>query len=98
MLSKENISPVAREIYPDINKHIREYYSFEFFGLKNKYSEYSFKKAILTNLKDFILEFGKDFLFIVEEYRLQVGDFKPEYMGKMDFYLGALDKNVKKSS
>ncbi|NCU32047.1 MAG: DUF1016 family protein [Candidatus Moranbacteria bacterium] len=122
MLSRENISPVAREIYPSINEHIRDYYSFEFLGLKDIYSEYSFKKAILTNLKEFILEFGKDFLFIEEEYRLQVGnkdysidllfyhrelnclvalelkvgDFKPEYMGKMDFYLGALDNNVKK--
>lgn len=122
MLSKENISPVAREIYPSINEHIRDYYSFEFLGLKDNYSEYSFKKAILTNLKEFILEFGKDFLFIEEEYRLQignkdysidllfyhrelnclvalelkVGEFKPEYMGKMDFYLGALDNNVKK--
>jgi len=122
MLSKENISPIAREIYPTINKHIRDYYSFEFLGLKDNYSEYNFKKAILTNLKDFILEFGKDFLFVEEEYRLQVGnkdysidllfyhrelnclvalelkvgEFKPEYMGKMDFYLGALDSNVKK--
>jgi len=122
MLSKENISPVAREIYPSINEHIRDYYSFEFLGLKDNYSEYSFKKAILTNLKEFILEFGKDFLFVEEEYRLQignkdysidllfyhrelnclvalelkVGEFKPEYMGKMDFYLGALDNNVKK--
>lgn len=123
MLSKENISPVAREIYPNINEHIRDYYSFEFLRLKDNYSEYSFKNAILSNLKDFILEFGKDFLFIEEEYKLQVGskdysidllfyhrelnclvalelkvgEFKPEYMGKMDFYLGALDKNVKKA-
>lgn len=122
MLSKENISLVAREIYPNINEHIRDYYSFEFLGLKENYSEYNFKKAILTNLKEFILEFGKDFLFIEEEYKLQVGtkdylidllfyhrelnclvvvelkvgEFKPEYMGKMDFYLGALDKYVKK--
>lgn len=28
---------------------------------------------------------------------LKVGEFKPEYMGKMDFYLGALDKYIKKS-
>lgn len=122
MLSKENISPVAREMYPGINEHIRDYYSFEFLGLKENYSENKLKNAILTNLKDFILEFGKDFLFINEEYRLQVGvkdyfidllfyhrelnclvalelkigEFKPEYMGKMDFYLGALDKNIKK--
>jgi len=123
MLSKENISPVAREIYSNIDKHIRDYYSLEFLGLKDSYSEYNLKKAILTNLKDFILEFGRDFLFVEEEYKLQVGnkdysidllfyhrelnclvafelkvgEFKPEYMGKMDFYLGALDKNVKKN-
>ncbi len=74
MLSKENISPVAREIYSNINEHIRDYDSFEFLGLKDNYSEYSFKKAILTNLRDYILEFGKDFLLIEEEYRLQVGN------------------------
>ena len=70
----------------------------------------------------YMLEFGRDFLFIDEEYHVQVGnndyyvdllfyhrelqclvaidlkidDFKPEYMGKMDFYLEALDRDVKK--
>lgn len=122
MLSKESVSPVAREIYPAINEYVRDYYSFEFLKLKDNYSEHSFRKAILQNLKEFILEFGKDFLFIEEEFRLQVGsrdysidllfyhrglnclvalelkvgEFKPEYMGKMDFYLGSLDKQVKK--
>ncbi len=122
MLSKQNLSPVSRDLYPDINQHIRDYYSLEFLGLKEKYSEFDLKKSIIQNLKDFILEFGKDFLFIDEEYKLQVGskdyaidllfyhrelnclvalelkvgDFKPEYMGKMEFYLGALDKSVKK--
>lgn len=64
-------------------------------------------------MKKFLLEFGRDFIFIDEEYHVQVGnndyyvdllfyhrelqclvaidlkidDFKPEYMGKMDFYL-----------
>jgi predicted nuclease of restriction endonuclease-like (RecB) superfamily len=122
MLSKVSVSPVAREIYPTINEYVRDYYSFEFLKLKNNYSERSFQKAILQNLKEFILEFGKDFLFIEEEFRLQVGsrdysidllfyhrglnclvaldlkvgEFKPEFMGKMDFYLGAIDKQVKK--
>lgn len=121
-LSKENISPVAREIYPDITNYVREYYNLDFLGLSNIYTEHSFQKAILKNLKNFILEFGKDFLFVEEEFKLQVGnkdysidllfyhrtlnclvafelkigEFKPEYMGKMDFYLGALDKYVKK--
>jgi len=122
MLSKGNISPVAREIYPTLNEYVKDYYSLEFLKLKDNYSEHNFQRAILQNLKEFILEFGKDFLFIEEEYRLQVGsrdysidllfyhralnclvalelkvgEFKPEYMGKMDFYLGVLDKQVKK--
>lgn len=28
MLSKESISPVAREIYPAIHEYVRDYYSF----------------------------------------------------------------------
>ena len=72
-------------------------------------------------MKKFLLEFGRDFIFIDEEYHVQVGnndyyvdllfsqrvtvfscnrskidDFKPEYMGKMDFYLEALDRDIKK--
>jgi len=123
MLSTENVSPIAREKYPSINEYVRDYYSFEFLKLRDNFSEHGFQKAILKNLKIFILEFGKDFLFIEEEFRLQVGnrdylidllfyhrelnclvalelkvgEFKPEYMGKMDFYLGALDKYIKKS-
>lgn len=33
-----------------------------------------FKKAIIANLKDFILEIGKDFTFIGEEYKVKVGN------------------------
>ena len=73
-------------------------------------------------MRDFILELGRDFTFIDEEYRVQVGGedyaidllffhrglqclvafelkigkFKPEYVSKMDFYLEALDRQVKK--
>ena len=73
-------------------------------------------------MRDFILEVGRDFTFIDEEYRVQVGGedyaidllffhrglqclvafelkigkFKPEYVSKMDFYLEALDRQVKK--
>ena len=79
-------------------------------------------KDIVSNLKNFVLEFGKDFAFVGQEYRIQVGkndyfidllffhrglrclvmfelkidDFKPEYLGKLNFYLEALDRDVKK--
>lgn len=123
MLSAKCVSPAAREMYPSIGNYVRDYYSFEFLKLHEEFSEHNFQKAILQNLKTFILEFGKDFLFIEEEYKLQIGnrdysidllffhrelnclvaielkigEFKPEYMGKMDFYLGVLDKDVKKT-
>lgn len=122
VLSTNNISPTANKVYPDIYNHFRDSYTFEFLKLQEEYNEYKFQKAVLGNLRDFILEFGKDFLFVEEEYKVQVGnndfkidllfyhrelnclvaielkvgEFKPEYMGKMDFYLGALDKYVKK--
>jgi hypothetical protein len=80
------------------------------------------QKAILANLRDFILEFGKDFTLVGDEYKVQVGNsdfkidllfynrelsclvaielkvkkFKPEYLGQLEFYLEALDRDVKK--
>lgn len=97
-------------------------YVMEFLDLPNKYHETDLRKALIRNMKDFILELGKDFTFIDEEYKVQVGGddfridllfyhrglrclvamelkigkFKPEYISKMDFYLEALDRQVKK--
>ncbi|MDY0161438.1 MAG: PDDEXK nuclease domain-containing protein, partial [Bacteroidales bacterium] len=119
----KNISAVLREIHPKAEQNLRDKYVVDFLSLPKIHSEQDLRKAIILNLKDFILEFGKDFTFVGEEYRLQVGnkdfyvdllfyhrdlqclvafdlkitDFKPEYMGKMEFYLEALDKNVKKT-
>lgn len=49
-------------------------YSLEFLNLPSKYSEYDFKKAILNHMKDFILEIGKDYTFIKEEYKVHIGN------------------------
>jgi len=101
---------------------IRDNYVLEFLDLPEMYKEKDLRKAIVGNLKNFILEFGKDFAFIGEEYRVQVGNtdfsidllfhnrelhclvaielkigrFKPEHLGKMEFYLEALDRDIKK--
>lgn len=74
------------------------------------------------NLKRFLLELGRDFAFVGEQYLLPVGaqdfrldllfyhrelrsliaielkvdEFKPEYLGKLEFYLEALDRDVRK--
>jgi len=121
-LSKGGQSPKIQS-GEDLTKYgFRDHYMLEFLDLPDNFSEKDFKKAILKNLKKFILEFGKDFIFIDEEFRVQVGKedysidllffhrelrcqvaielkidrFKPEYVGKMNFYLEALDRDFKK--
>lgn len=122
MLSGTNMSPALKEFHPQIKHVFKDNYVLEFLNLPHKYSENEFQKAIILNLKDFILEFGKDFTFLGEEYKIQVGNedyfidllfyhrelqclvaielkigaFKPEYLGKMNFYLEALDRQLKK--
>jgi len=111
------------ELVPQtVRNSILDTYVLEFLDLPEQYSERNFRKAIIQNLKQFILEFGKDFTFIGEEYRVQVGGqdffidllfynralsclvpielkigkFKPEHIGQINFYLEALDRDVKK--
>lgn len=45
----------------------------EFPELPNEYHENDFRKALIRNMKEFIMESGKDFTFIDEEYKAQVG-------------------------
>ena len=97
-------------------------YIIEFLDLSSPYKENDFRKALILKMRDFILELGKDFTFIDEEYKVQVGGedysidllffhrglqclvafelkigtFKTEYVSKMDFYLEALDRQIKK--
>ena len=68
-----------------LNTKILDTYTLEFLDLPQEYSEKDFRKAIISNLKSFILEIGKDFTFIGEEYRIQVGN--------EDFYIDLLFYN-----
>jgi len=52
----------------------KDHYVLEFLGLEDQYSERELRKAILANLRDFFLEFGRDWTFVGEEYPLQIGD------------------------
>lgn len=122
LLSKEKVPTVLSQFKKD-QYIFKDLYLFEFLNLPKVYTEKDFQSGLLSNLKKFILEIGKDFIFIDQEYRLQVGgndyfidllfyhrelrclvalelkidDFKPEYIGKMNFYLEALDRDVKKT-
>jgi predicted nuclease of restriction endonuclease-like (RecB) superfamily len=58
----------------DMSGALRDMYMLEFLDLPEPYKEHDLQKAILRNMKKFLLEFGKDFLFIDEEYHVQVGN------------------------
>lgn len=114
--------PIPEAAPQNVRNSILDTYVLEFLDLPEQFSERSFKKAIIENLKQFILEFGRDFSFVGEEYRVQVGNtdfyidllfynrtlsclvaielkigkFKPEHIGQINFYLEALDRDVKK--
>lgn len=103
---------------------LRDTYVLEFLDVPEDYKERDLRKSIIANLKQFILEFGKDFSFVGEEYKVQVGNsdfyidllffnralsclvavelkvgkFKPEHLGQLNFYLEALDRDVKKEN
>jgi predicted nuclease of restriction endonuclease-like (RecB) superfamily len=73
MLANELLPP-SLENYPrDVSNIFKDSYVFEFVQIPEKHSEKDLKKALLAQLKHFILELGKDFVFIDEEYRLSVG-------------------------
>ena len=79
-----NLNPtIDEDDYP--STRILDTYSLEFLDLPHEYTENDFRKSIIKNLKRFILEIGKSFTFIGEEYRLQVGN--------EDFYIDLLFYN-----
>ena len=61
----------------DLNPFL-DSYIMEFLNLPTNYREADLRKAIINNMKDFILEIGSDFSFIDDEMRVQVGseDYK----------------------
>ena len=73
----------GEEDYP--NTRLLDTYSLEFLDLPSEFSEKDLKKSIIANMKKFILEIGKDFTYVGEEYRIQVGD--------EDFYIDLLFYN-----
>ncbi len=124
VIGNQKLSPLLRELQPAIEGAFRDSYVFEFLNLPEPFGEADIQQALIAEIRSFILELGKDFLFVGEEYRLQVGNsdfftdllfyhrglqclvmfelkneaFKPEFLGKLNFYLEALDRDVKKAN
>ena len=99
----------------------KDTYVLELLHLPETHLEKDLKHQISKNISKFLLEFGRDFAFMGEEYPLQVGNqdfaidllfyhrkltclvaielkierFKPEHLGQLNFYLEALDRDIK---
>src|SRR5882724_1583890 len=117
------LPPKLKGSNPGMSNTFKSDYVLEFLNLPVPHSENDLQKALIAQMKAFTLELGTDFLFMGEEYRIQVGNsdfktdllffhrtlqcmvlfelktdkFKPEYLGQLNFYLEALDKDVKKA-
>jgi predicted nuclease of restriction endonuclease-like (RecB) superfamily len=73
-LSNPKLSAVLRELHPTIGNHFKNSYVLEFLGLPEAHSERDLQRALVRQMTQCVLELGRDFIFIDEEYRLQVGN------------------------
>jgi predicted nuclease of restriction endonuclease-like (RecB) superfamily len=96
---------------------VKDPYNFDFLGLAKDMKERDLERALITQVRDMILELGKGFAFVGSQYpltvggqeyrldllfyhvrlkcfvviELKMGEFRPEFSGKMNFYLSAMD-------
>ena len=109
-LSKEQISFA--------NETFRSSYNLGFLNVNGSLEELELEKKLVEKVKQFLLELGKGFAFIGNQYELEfngktrkvdmlffnrhlkslvaidlkIGEFRPEYVGKMNYYLSLLDR------
>lgn len=122
VLNPAKVSAVLSQIHPDAINVFKDSYLVEFLDLPHGHAEADLHQGLVQQLKQFLIELGRDFCFVGSQYPLQVGGrdfaldllffhrglnclvaielkvgrFEPEYLGKLDFYLEALDRDAKK--
>lgn len=122
--SRDNMSKGLLEAYPNAPVMFKDTLFVDFLNLPKKHSESRLRNGLVEHMKQFILELGKDFIFMDQEYRLNIGastfkadllffhrglqalvavelkktKFHPHDLGQLEFYLEALDRDVKRSN
>lgn len=78
IMSKEKMmSPALLEQYPNAEHMLKDHVLLDFINIKQPTKEAQLQTSLLDNMKQFILELGKDdFLFIDKEYSINVGNKK----------------------
>ena len=113
---------LASNLAIQANEIFKSSYNLGFLGVIQPIKERELENRLVSKIKQFILELGKGFSFIGNQYRLaynekeyfvdmlffhrdlkslvaielKIGEFKPEYVGKMSFYLTLLDKQERR--
>ena len=96
-------------------------YIFDFLAMGEQIQERDLENALIEHIKKFMLELGRGFAYVGNQYNLQVegddyyldllffnfklnrfvvfelkvGEFKPEYAGKLNFYINTIDEQIK---
>lgn len=123
VMSKEKLSTrILREKYPGAEFMLKDRALLDFLNLPEKHTEPELHVGIRENIRKFILELGKDFLWMGDEYTIKVGakrrrldllfyhralrclvdvelkavPFAPEFVGKVNYYLAAIDAEIKR--
>ena len=122
VLSPPKLSTPLAELHPGAGAVFKDTYLVEFLDLPEIHREHDLERGLIENLKQFLIELGRDFCFVGSQYLLQVGgrdfaldllffnralnclvafelkadEFQPEHLGQLEFYLEALDRDVRK--
>ena len=123
VMSKEKkMSAKLKASYPGAEFMLKDKVFVDFLRLPEKHNEHKLHRGLLEHMKEFVLALGKDFLYMGNEYSINVGGkqrrldllfyhralrclvdvelkavpFEPEFVGKMDFYLSAIDHELKR--
>lgn len=75
-------SPKLKETYPLAKQLFRDRYMVDYLNLPDGHSERTLQQGLVQQMKKFILDLGRDFIFMDEEYTLQVGmtDFRADLL------------------
>jgi predicted nuclease of restriction endonuclease-like (RecB) superfamily len=120
--SLNNFNVTLPSIQSDLaNAALKNPYIFDFLALGEKLHERGLENALIQHLKKFMLELGKGFSYVGNQYRLTVEEdeyildllfynipmhafvlfelklvaFQPEFAGKLNFYINAVDAQLK---
>lgn len=120
--SVTNFSNTLPEPMSDLAQQtLKDPYIFDFLQLAEDYKEKDIENQLVNNIKRFLLELGKGFAFVGQQYHLEIANkdyyldllfyhiklkcyvvielkntgFMPEYAGKLNFYLSAVDSLLK---